>query len=343
MKFDPEIQGMTCKYCGSDKRIKVDHREIEEKELDSIPTFKGWETHVQTFGCESCGATITTKRNITGECPFCGSHYVKELPKHDDLIRPENLIPFIISGREAKDLFRRWMGQGLFRPNDLKKIKKMNKLHGIYVPFWTFDCNTHSEWTAESGYHYWETETYSDYENGKWVTKTRQVQRTRWEYSSGNRNGYYDDILIIASKGLDKGIVREIQPFHLEALVPYQPDFLSGWAAEEYSIDVHSGWKKAREVAMSEEYTKCGRDVPGDTYRGLNVKTDFSKLKFKHILLPIWSASYHYKKKLYHFLINGQTGEIQGERPLSWLKIAIAVAAGAAILGLGILIYLNAG
>ncbi|MGA1872904.1 MAG: hypothetical protein ACMUHY_04470 [Thermoplasmatota archaeon] len=341
MTFDPGTQGLKCSYCGSDRRIDLDHSIIEEKDLDSASVLKGWDMDVHTFNCESCGATISTGRNITGECPFCGSHYVRELPRHDDIIRPENLIPFKISLNRAKALFRSWLGKGLFRPNDLKKIKRLRKLNGIYLPFWTYDCTTHAEWTAESGYYYWETETYSDYEDGKWVTKTRDVRKIRWEDSRGKRDDLFDDTLILASRGIDENIAEEIYPFHLSALVPYKPDFLSGWMAEEYSVDVHEGWRKAKGKVESTVHDRCAGDVPGDTYRFLDVMTRFSDLKYKHILLPIWSASYHYKKKLYHFLINGQTGEVRGEKPISWIKVALAVGAGLAAAGIVIYFYLT--
>ena len=341
MEFDPEIQGLRCSYCGSDRKIEVDHSKIEEKDLDSATVLKGWDLHVQNFQCESCGATITTERNITGDCPFCGSHYVKELPRHDDIIRPENLVPFGISLDKAKEIFRMWLGRGWFRPNDLKDIRKLQKMHGIYIPFWTYDCNTHAEWTAESGYYYWETEWYTTYENGKHVRRSRQVRKTRWVPSRGRRDDEFDDTLILASKGIDEGIAEKIYPFQLDALVPYRSDYLTGWMAEEYSIGIHEGWRKARSKLNQEVQRRCARDIPGDTHRFLNVTTTFSDLKYKHILLPIWSASYHYKKKLYHFLINGQTGEVQGEKPLSWIKIAIAVGLGVAAAALLLFMYLN--
>ncbi|MGA1820610.1 MAG: primosomal protein N' (replication factor Y) - superfamily II helicase [Thermoplasmatota archaeon] len=341
MVFDPGTQGLKCGYCGSDKGIDADQRAIEEKDLDSAPFLKGWDTSVQTFQCESCGATITTERNITGECPFCGSNFVRELSKRQDIIRPENLVPFKIARERANELFQRWIGRGCFRPGDLKRLKKLQKMSGIYLPFWTYDCRTHADWTAQSGYYYYETETYTAYENGRHVRKTRQVRKVRWVPSRGRRDDTFDDTLILASKGIDEDIAEKVYPFHLNELVPYKPDYLSGWMAEEYSINVHEGWGKAREKVKGEVYQRCARDVPGDTHRFLNVDTRFFDLKYKHILLPIWSAAYHYKKKLYHFLINGQTGEVQGEKPLSWLKIALAVAAGAAAAALLIFLYVN--
>jgi len=341
MNFDPETQGLKCSYCGSDKGIDADLGPVEEKDLDSVPVLRGWDMKVQTFQCESCGATISTERNITGECPFCGSNYVKELMDREGVIRPENLVPFKVSQNRAEELFQTWLGRGCFRPNDLKKIKKLQKMNGIYLPFWTYDCNTHAEWTAQSGYYYYETESYTVYENGRNVRKTRQVRKIRWEPSHGRRDDVFDDTLIPASKGIDEGIAEKIYPFHLNALVPYKPDYLSGWMAEEYSLGVHDGWSKARAKVKGEVYRRCGMDVPGDTHRSLYVTTTFSDLKYKHILLPIWSASYHYKQELYHFLINGQTGEVQGEKPLSWIKIALAVAAGVAAAALLLFIYFS--
>jgi hypothetical protein len=219
----------------------------------------------------------------------------------------------------------------------------MKDLSGIYVPFWTYDCNAHSDWTAQSGYYYYETEFYTVRKNGRTVRKSRQVRKTRWEPSSGRRDDIYDDILILASKGLDNELIERIYPYRLDELVPYKSDFLSGWYAEEYSIDVHQGWTNARRKVEQEQHSRCGRDVPGDTYRFLNVDTSLSNLKYKHVLLPVWSASYHYKDKLYHFLVNGQTGEVQGRKPWSWIKIGIAIAAGIAAAALLLWAYISFG
>ncbi|MGA1866761.1 MAG: hypothetical protein ACMUFK_04760 [Thermoplasmatota archaeon] len=341
MKFDPETQGLLCDHCGSKRKISDDHRQAEERDLESAPFIKNWDPGVQTFKCESCGAAISTRKNITGECPFCGSEYVKELLQQDDIISPSHVIPIRISQVRAKELFRTWVGRGCFRPNDLKKIKKFEKIMGIYTPFWTYDCNTHADWTAESGYYYWESQTYTAYVNGKHVRRTRQVRKIRWVPSQGQRDDRFDDTLILASKGINEDIAEKVYPFHLDDLVSYKPEYLSGWMAEEYSIDVHEGWEKAMSKVKMEVHHRCGRDVPGDTYRSLNVRTTFSDMKYKNILLPIWSASYHYRKKLYRFLINGQTGEVQGEKPVSWIKVGIAVAAGLAAAGLALFLYLN--
>lgn len=326
LEFDPKTQQLKCDYCDSVEIIEVEHKAIEEHDFFSAPYAYGWDAVTTTLKCDSCGATISADVKIAGNCPFCNSPYVKELPANPQIIRPETLVPFKIEENTAKQLFHDWIGKGFFRPSNLRKQSNLQLIKGIYTPFWTYDCSTYSTWTAQSGYYYYETETYSTYENGKRITKTRQVRKVRWVPSSGNRGGFYNDELIVASKGLDYHLVFKIYPFHLQNLLPYKPDYLSGWYAEEYAIDVRQGWEIAKDNVKVEERARCASDVPGDTHRFLRVNTTFDKIKYKHILLPIYVSSYHYKDKTYHFLINGQTGEVQGYAPISWLKVG-AVAA----------------
>jgi hypothetical protein len=256
---------------------------------------------------------------------------VKEHKDLSKVIKPWGVVPFKVDPDRAAELFKRWIGRGWFRPNDLKKMNTRGMLKGVYVPFWTFDCKAHSDWTAESGYHYYVTEHYTARENGRVVHKTRQVQKTRWVPSSGSRSGTYDDILVQASAGIDQAITARIHPFDLNGTMRYKGEYLAGWMSEEYTVPVKQGWDIARKKVNDEEYAKCGRDVPGDTHRSLRVHTKIDDETYKHILLPIWISSYNFRKKTYHFLINGQTGEVQGEKPWSWVKIALAVMAGLAV------------
>ena len=338
--FDAKEQALKCDYCDSIEIIElVYYKPPEEKDFFSAPDNTGWAAPVITSKCENCGASITSITK-SGKCAFCDSPYVKEVPNKKNIIRPENLIPFQINKKNATNLFHEWLGKGFFRPSNLKKLGLLEELNGVYVPFWTYDCYTHSTWTAQSGYYYYETEYYTTYENGRSVRRSRQVRKVRWVPSSGSRNDFYDDMLIVASKGLDYHLILKIYPFQLGALIPYKPEYLSGWLAEDYSIDVREGWSIARKQAIDSQHNRCAGDVPGDTHRFLNVNTSFSNIKYKHILLPIWVASYYYKNKQYHFLVNGQTGEVQGYKPISWLKVGAVVAAVAGIIA-GIIYFIK--
>ncbi|MFQ5885251.1 MAG: hypothetical protein ACE5IO_09150, partial [Thermoplasmata archaeon] len=110
-------------------------------------------------------------------------------------------------------------------------------------------------------------------------------------------------------------------PYHLNGLVGYSTEFLAGFGAEEYTADPAQLWEVARQTAVDSEWNACSRDLDGDTQRGLHVSTQMLDSKWKHILLPVYVASYLYRRKRYNFLVNGQTGEVQGEAPFSLAKI----------------------
>jgi len=332
LDFDPTQNTLVCKYCGNVVSIPTTKAEIKEHSLDKgllAERAEGWGTETRSYKCKSCMATVTVEANVTStECPFCGSNQVFALEESSKLIKPESLIPFKVDQDTAITKFRKWLGSGWFRPNALKQIAsgaQAHQLHGIYLPFWTFDALTSSWWEAEAGYYYYETERYTVVEDGKRVTKTRRVRKTRWEPASGTHQQFFDDVLVYATKSVNQKILRKIYPFDTKALIPYQPAYLSGWAAEEYQIPLKEGWTQAQQIISDEIRSACARKVPGDTHRNLTVDTAYANVTYKHVLFPVWIASYRYGGKLYHFMVNGQTGEVQGEAPISWIKVLIAI------------------
>jgi DNA-directed RNA polymerase subunit RPC12/RpoP len=335
LEFDPKVQAMKCQFCQSEKIVPIEHKAIVEHDFYTAPKVTGWDRQAVSFQCDSCGATISSESTVAGKCTYCNSPYVREKPARADLIRPETLIPFRVDKDNVNTLFRNWLGKGWFTPSNLQKLGRLDLIKGVYTPFWTYDAQAYSTWTAESGYYYYENETYTTTINGKRVTQTRQVRKVRWVPSSGQRQGFYNDVLVPASKGMNQELIYKIYPFDLNALVPYNPQFLSGFLAEEYAVDLQQGWGVAQGTVLASERDKCAREVPGDTHRFLRVQTNFSGITYKHILLPVWIAAYEYKAKTYHFLVNGQTGEVQGFRPISWAKVALFVGVvAAAVVGL---------
>ncbi len=330
MEFDPKTQGMKCDFCGSQELIQVEHKAIVEHDFYSAPVATGWAREAISFKCDSRGATISMESGTAGSCTYCNSPYVKQRPPSEDLIRPESLVPFKVDKDRARVLFRQWLGKGWFAPSNLSKLGRLDLIKGVYTPFWTYDTSAYSAWTAESGYYYYVTETYYVTVNGKRERRTRQVRKVRWVPSNGSRQGFYNDVLVPASTGMNQELIEKVQPFHLQQLVPYSAKFLSGFMAEEYGIDMRQGWGIAQGIVGASERQECARDVPGDTYRFLRVNTTYSNITYKHILLPVWIAAYQYKQKTYHFLVNGQTGEVQGFKPISWLKVGAVIAAAVA-------------
>jgi len=175
--------------------------------------------------------------------------------------------------------------------------------------------------------------------NGKMETRQEQVRRTRWYSTSGRVARDFDDVLVMASRSLPERLGDELTPWDLGALVPYNPEFLAGFQAEGYTVPLAEGGDVARNRMSAVIAQDVRRDIGGDEQRIHSIDTDWSDETFKHILLPIWMAAYKYNGKSYRFLVNGQTGEVQGERPWSVWKIAFAVLL-AAVLALGA-VYLS--
>jgi hypothetical protein len=294
------------------------------------------------FRCENCGAEVGVdpdQRSYT--CAFCDSTYVVEFtPEETGRQPPEFVIGFSVTPERAQEKFREWLlGNSWFRPSDLKLAKIEEKLKGVYLPFWSFSMLAESDWSADIGEYWWRTETYTTTDkDGKTVTKTRRVRETEWWNLGGDHHRYYSGYLVSGSRGLSQEYADRIKPFHLPALKRYRPDFLAGWLSEEYSIERDAALGMCKQEFQNREQQNVAAHLPGDTHRNLRVGTRFSQINSDLILLPIYLLSYRYRDKLYRFMVNGQTGRVAGNKPLSKLRIALATAAG--VIAVGILLLL---
>jgi hypothetical protein len=332
-QWNPGKKALVCPFCGTTspaqaqltatgKEVIVEHNLVSA--LRGIPNAqRGWQAQKTCVRCQSCQAISVFDSNRVGQrCDFCGSTALVPYEEIKEAFRPESLLPMKVSENQVRDSVRRWYGSRWFAPNKLRRMALTDIVKGLYIPYWTFDAQVHADWTAESGYYYYVTETYQDSE-GK--TQTRQVQKTRWEPSSGSLDHFFDDELVPASRGVHADMLRRIEPFPTKELVPYNSGFLSGWVVERYQIDLVAAAREAREE-MDEEMTRmCAAQVPGDTHRNLQVDTDYSGQTFKHILVPIWLLTYNYGPRNFQVVINGHTGAIAGKYPKSWIKIMLAV------------------
>ena len=131
-----------------------------------------------------------------------------------------------------------------------------------------------------------------------------------------------------ASLGVHGPLLRGVEPFPTtNALVPYDAGYLSGWTVERYQIDLVTSAQQSRAQMDSELRELCAREVPGDTYRNLQVQAHYSGQTFKHILVPVWLMSYVYRGRSFQVVVNAVTGRVAGERPWSWIKITLLVLA----------------
>ena len=220
-----------------------------------------------------------------------------------------------------------------FAPGQLKKAPlSFDHFKGIYIPYWTYDSDTFTKYTGQRGDHYFVTETYTTTVDGKSVTRTRQVQRTRWSPAWGNVSNFFDDVLVVGSNSLPEKYIYKLEPWDLNNLVPFDKSYLSGFITEKYQIDLGDGFEKAKEIIDPKICALIRRDIGGDVQRIIAKNTNYNDITFKHLLLPVFVSAYKYKDKIYQFLVNGRTGEVQGQRPYSWIKITLAILLGLAII-----------
>ena len=335
--WNPAKQSLVCPYCGAivPGELKTDGSSIAEHDLAAalrnVPAAgRGWKAEKISVKCQSCNAiSVFDPGRAAQRCDFCGSPSIVPYTETKDPISPESLLPIKWTETQVRDSLRGWYGTRWFAPNRLKKAALTDTLKGVYLPYWTFDAQAHSDWTAESGYHYYEEESYRD-ANGN--LQTRKVQRTRWEPSAGRVENFFDDELVCGSVGVNRELLGKIEPFPTtKELVPYDAGYIRGWIVERYQLDLGQAAQRSEQLMDSEMQTLCARQVPGDTHRNLSVTTGYADRTFKHVLLPIWLVAYTYGSRNFQVLVNGYTGAIAGQRPYSWIKITLAVLAALAI------------
>lgn len=332
-----------CQYCGaaapsSDPPYAVPVEGDLAAKLPAgggAPAGAGFGREVRTMSCESCGATVSwDPAQMSATCAYCGSNAVVEQPASDEH-RPSRVVAFSLDRNGAMKRFNDWLGKGWFRPRDLQTRSLIKEMRGVYLPFWAFDADADSTWTASAGYHYTVQEPYTTRDaQGRTVSGTRSVTKTRWEPAAGSHRDRYDDWMIPATKGLALNLLNKIFPFRTEEAKAYDPLYLAGFGAERPAVRADEVRQNAANALYEKERAACAAMVPGDVQRDLNVNTHFSNWAYDLVLLPLWVSSYRYQDRVFRFLINGQTGEVQGEAPISKLRVAIAIVA--AILGLGV-------
>jgi ribosomal protein S27E len=337
LSFAPGTRELKCEFCGKANAIAQDDSRVEELDFDAY--LKALEGQMEAeegeeVKCEKCGAQQRLAANLfASHCTFCGAAIVSG-SYASRRIKPRSIVPFQVDRARAADSFRRWVRGLWLAPGDLKRYAQSDAgLTGIYLPYWTYDCQTSSDYSGERGDDYYTTETYTTRNSaGETVTQTRQVKQTRWTPVSGHVERFHDDVLVAASKSIPPEISASVMRFDLAGLVPYQPEYVSGFQAEAYQVTLRDGFPVAKQSIDATVRSLIASDIGGDQQRIHSVSTHYSEVKFKHVLLPVWISAYRYRDKAFRFLINGQTGEVSGESPKSWWKIAL--------LALGVLVVL---
>jgi DNA-directed RNA polymerase subunit RPC12/RpoP len=333
--FAPGTDTLKCPYCGNETHIPAVTEGIEEQQYHAAALLgDGAETEeVSSVRCSSCAALVEPSPSHEAfPCPYCGSSIVAR-ETSQRLIKPQALLSFRIDRDAATRLFRAWIKKLWFAPDALKTLAHVDgRLQGLYAPYWTYDADTVSRYTGQRGDNYTVTRTRTVTRDGKRVTERYQDIEIRWRPAGGTVSRDFDDMLVVGSSSLPRDLAEALEPWDLDGLVTYADEYLSGFTAERYQIDVRAGWARARERMEEVIRNDVARDIGGDHQRIHTLDTTHADITFKHVLLPMWICSYRFRAEIYRFLVNARTGEVQGQRPWSWVKITITALVAAAVI-----------
>jgi predicted RNA-binding Zn-ribbon protein involved in translation (DUF1610 family) len=346
LRYQPGATELVCDHCGHRQAIEgMAPAPGKILEIDYLAALKGLdvaETEVtRVTTCPNCAAQVEFDPAVHAtECPFCATPVVADTGESRH-IKPKGVLPFALDERTAKQAMTDWLGRLWFAPNGLQQYaRKGRRLEGIYVPFWTYDAQTKSSYSGQRGTVYYVTE--SRMRDGK--MESVQVQKVRWTPVSGRVARFFDDVLVLASRSLPRDLTDALEPWDLSEMTPYTPEILAGFRAEAYTVELPEGLDTARAYMDRVILRDVKFDIGGDRQQVHRVDTDVSAVTFKHVLLPVWIAAYKYRGKTYRFVVNGQTGKVQGERPWSAWKIAGAVVLGLLVAGvIGAILAANGG
>ena len=335
MPAKPESQKLSCEYCLSSfteeelKKINEAYGETTPTEAE-VQTQNEFEEHTNLYHCASCGAQIMCDDQQTALfCYYCHNPVILS-GKLTGEYKPGKIIAFKFNKESALDTFRKWVQKRHFVPDDFRSEQQLDKVTGLYVPFWVADCDVKADFTAigktvrswtSGSYRYTETKEYNVVRRGNITV-----------------NGIPAD----GESKIEDLLMESIEPFNYDELQPFSMTYLTGFFADKYDVDKAQVFPRIKSRA-SQAGKKIIRDSIG-SYSSLSVNSEqynIMKTDWEYMMLPVWFMTYNYNNKIYEFAINGQTGKLAGTPPLDKPKLRMFCTA----LGIGITaaIYLLGG
>lgn len=285
--------------------------------------------------CQNCGGHSTFSGTLTAQrCPYCATPIQRD-DVHDAPARlpVDGVLPFKVPEKVATDAIEKWINSRWFAPSEFKKYNEKGSFTSIYAAYFTYDADTTTQYTGQRGDHYTVTVGSGD--------DQRTETRTAWSHASGTVTDLFDDIAVLANTGFDVDKIRKLEPWPTADAEPFSPQYVAGHLCRTYDNDVEQCFPEAKAVMEAEIESSIRRDIGGDEQRISSKATTYHSLLYKHLLLPIWLLTVVYEGRPFQVFINGVTGEVQGQRP--WSKVKIALAVVAALIVIAVIVVLWSG
>lgn len=344
LRFDPASQGLQCLSCGAPTPLDpqvLTPSQIPKQDLATAMTqLRALQAQAATavsmdkeIVCQACGGhTVFSGTLTTQRCPYCNTPIARDdIQASPTRLAIDGILPLGIDEKEARFRIEQWINSRRFAPNAFKKYREVGSFTSIYLPYFSYDSATTTDYSGQRGIH--RTETYTD-TDGK--THTRIV--TDWYPASGRVNTNFEDMTGHASAGLNDANVEALEPWPLHQTCAYSPHIAAGHLTRTYDFDAEQVFTDRVGPRMESCIdSDIRQDIGGDEQRITWRDIHWHYLRFCQLALPIWMLTVTYKGKPFNVVINGLTGEVQGERPWSVIKIALAVIA--ALIVIAILVY----
>ncbi len=316
-------QRLVCPFCGTESAYAfaagagpIEELDLETGISDTRDQERGWRAETRSVQCQSCKAVMVYQPERVGQnCEFCGSPALVDYASITPPITPSSLLPFRVSEAQVRETVRHWFGSKWLAPNAFKRKALVDTLHGLYIPYWTFDAQVHCPWRADAGHYYYVKQG------------NNRVRRVRWEPAAGVVDHFFDDTLISGTRGIDSGLLAQVEPFPTQELIPYDTGYLSGHVVEQYQVVLVDAAEQALARMHDELRQMCISQIPGDTYQNLRMSPEWSGRTFKHVLVPVYVMTYVYGRKPYQVVVNATNGRMGGTYPVSWVKVTLIILA----------------
>ena len=321
IKFNPTEGKGKCDFCLSTFDIgeleevsKEKYKEhLSEENIKETKYNDQWDKvdeNIELYKCPRCGAEVVTEKTTSATfCAYCHSAVIlSENIKGE--FKPSKVIPFKYTREQAIDEFKKWCGKKKFLPGEFTSHKQLEKISGIYVPFWLADCNVEGQLRAtgkkikvwrQGDYEYTKTDIYSVYRKA---------------------NMKFENIPSNASKKMEDTIMESIEPYNYSQMDDFKIAYLPGFLSEKYDKN-----KKDVLPRVEERVKESTKIILRNSIKGYDMVTEqgsncrFKESQFQYALLPVWLMTYNYKNKTYIYAMNGQTGKVFGYLPVSKEKL----------------------
>lgn len=297
MVFDSVSQRLVCSHCSTTKSVDEMKQEPKEDKME-----------MKSYQCPSCGATLLTDTTTTATfCNYCGSSTLIEGRIMED--RPEAIIPFTITKQMATEAYLKWCKKGLLTPKSFTSASTIEKISGIYVPFWLYDYDAEVSLRADCTRVRMERRGDIEYIHTDHFDVYREVKTT------------YQKVPVDASKQMEDNIMDKLEPFNYGALKQFEMPYLSGFLSEKYSYS-SMDLKERVEQRIKQYASQAARNTISGYATTMVVYENIGmdKRSSKYVILPVWILNYRFLGKNFIFAMNGQTGKVVGELPISMKK-----------------------